>query len=150
MAMPRKDNGVTKVCKDCGVEKPLVEYFMNKGYYTPRCKPCHNYWYRVWRSSPNGKITYRKWSLTERGKEVIENRMANWTKKNAKKKHAQTMVSNAIRDNRLMRGFCSTCGEQNAEAHHKDYNKPFDIVWLCKRHHMDAHYPAVMPSVIEK
>lgn len=30
-----------KICKGCGEEKPLTEYYQNKyGIYQARCKPC--------------------------------------------------------------------------------------------------------------
>jgi len=34
---------------------------------------------------------------------------------------------------------CEKCGEKKSEAHHEDYNKPLDIVWLCKRCHKQRH-----------
>ena len=36
-------------------------------------------------------------------------------------------------------GVCVTqgCGKK-AEAHHPDYDKPYEIVWLCRHHHRDA------------
>jgi hypothetical protein len=30
---------------------------------------------------------------------------------------------------------CDVCGK-DAEAHHHNYDKPLDVVWLCKEHHV--------------
>lgn len=32
---------------------------------------------------------------------------------------------------------CEVCGNPKVEAHHDDYTKPYDIRWLCKRHHWE-------------
>ncbi len=55
------------------------------------------------------------------------------------KTKAQTAVSNAIRDGRLLRQPCATCGAPRAEAHHDDYSRPLDVLWLCKTHHTEEH-----------
>jgi hypothetical protein len=34
---------------------------------------------------------------------------------------------------------CEVCGALSAEAHHKDYSRPLDVVWLCRKHHMELH-----------
>lgn len=45
----------------------------------------------------------------------------------------------AVRVGKLVRQPCSVCGEVNSEGHHHDYSKPFDVIWLCKTHHREAH-----------
>jgi ribosomal protein S27AE len=45
---------------------------------------------------------------------------------------------------RILRGIlkkepCEKCGEIKVEAHHDDYNKPFEIRWLCVFHHHEHH-----------
>jgi hypothetical protein len=34
---------------------------------------------------------------------------------------------------------CAVCGNAKSQGHHEDYSKPFDLVWLCVRHHQDRH-----------
>jgi hypothetical protein len=56
------------------------------------------------------------------------------------RKKANTAVSNAVRDGRLKKHLCWVCGT-NAVAHHPDYSRPLDVVWLCQPHHKQAHAP---------
>lgn len=39
---------------------------------------------------------------------------------------------------------CCKCGAVRAEMHHRDYSKPFDVIWLCRKHHMDEHSRGVL------
>lgn len=56
------------------------------------------------------------------------------------KKRARRIVSNALRDGRLVRQPCETCGtSEDVHAHHDDYAKPLDVRWLCRKHHMLLH-----------
>lgn len=52
---------------------------------------------------------------------------------------AEQMVSNAIRDGRIIRRPCVKCGNPKSEAHHPDYRKPLDVIWLCMKHHREEH-----------
>jgi hypothetical protein len=51
---------------------------------------------------------------------------------------ARNAVSNALRDMKITRQPCFMCG-QDAEAHHADYDRPLDVVWLCDSHHKETH-----------
>jgi hypothetical protein len=31
------------------------------------------------------------------------------------------------------------CGNKKSEAHHTDYSKPYDVIWLCDFHHHQLH-----------
>ena len=39
----------------------------------------------------------------------------------------------------IIRLPCQICGRK-AEAHHYDYNKPLDVLWLCRSHHRRLEY----------
>ena len=45
----------------------------------------------------------------------------------------------AIAKGLLIREPCEVCGKTKVEAHHDDYNKTFDVRWLCVKHHHEFH-----------
>lgn len=57
-----------------------------------------------------------------------------------KKIIARTRVKNAIRDGIINKEKCSVCGCEKSEAHHINYDEPLNIIWLCRKHHLEAHY----------
>lgn len=54
------------------------------------------------------------------------------------RKAANNALNNAVRDGRVKKLPCFVCGEK-AVAHHPDYDRPLDVVWLCQPHHKQAH-----------
>jgi len=52
---------------------------------------------------------------------------------------ARSAARAAIREGRLIRKPCETCGATDVEAHHDDYSKALDVRWLCRRHHREFH-----------
>lgn len=52
---------------------------------------------------------------------------------------SRRITRNAIKRGDLIRLPCEVCGIKKTEAHHKDYKKPFDIQWLCPKHHRELH-----------
>jgi hypothetical protein len=55
-----------------------------------------------------------------------------------RRRKASTAVGNALRDGRLKKMECWVCGGP-AQGHHPDYDSPLDVVWLCPKHHKEAH-----------
>ena len=54
--------------------------------------------------------------------------------------HAHSAVSYAIRTGRIVKQPCQMCGtEIGIHAHHDDYTKPLDVMWLCVVHHKARH-----------
>lgn len=61
---------------------------------------------------------------------------------------AQNICENAIKKGILIRpSLCETCGEPSQQkngrsgiqAHHCDYNKPLEVMWLCQKCHHQWH-----------
>ena len=61
----------------------------------------------------------------------------------AKKGHPKTLiyaeVKRMIHGGEIIKKPCEVCGKEKAQGHHEDYAKPYDLVWLCVRHHQDRH-----------
>jgi len=55
------------------------------------------------------------------------------------KSKARTALNNALRDGKVFKQNCLVCGSIDSEAHHPDYSKPFDVIWLCPKHHAEEH-----------
>ncbi len=55
---------------------------------------------------------------------------------------ARNLVKKAIKAGTLTRpSSCSKCGNTDIriEAHHKDYTKPLDVMWLCRSCHVKTY-----------
>jgi len=52
---------------------------------------------------------------------------------------ANAILNQAISDGIVTRQPCGVCGSPDAHAHHEDYYKPLEVVWLCPRHHNHRH-----------
>ena len=59
--------------------------------------------------------------------------------KHPEKYKARTAVGNAMRSGKLTKLPCNGCGNPEVQAHHNDYSKPLDVVWLCTRCHGKHH-----------
>ena len=66
-------------------------------------------------------------------------RQRGYREANLDKCAARDAVNNAVKRGDIVPGACSRCPEKKAEAHHPDYEKHLDVVWLCRRCHRKLH-----------
>lgn len=52
---------------------------------------------------------------------------------------ARLMVAKALRRGELAKQPCRDCGSVDTLAHHPDYDKPMEVVWLCLTHYREEH-----------
>lgn len=58
---------------------------------------------------------------------------------NKEKFKAHGIVKRAIKSNNLKQKSCIVCGDKKVDAHHEDYSKPLEVIWLCRTHHFHLH-----------
>jgi hypothetical protein len=68
---------------------------------------------------------------------------------NPEKVAARRVVNAAIKHGDLTRGtHCESCAStNNIDAHHEDYSKPLEVIWLCRSCHQRLHDTYVEASV---
>lgn len=141
---------LNKKCPRCQKVKPLSDYYDNrsspigKSYW---CKSCDREVSRI-----RGRINDKKperiaktkaWLRSEKGKDsrkryYIENKL---------KIRIRSLVVRLVRANKIIKLPCSVCGDVRSMAHHPDYSKPLDVMWLCHKHHSEVHrIPSESPS----
>ena len=138
----------TKVCSTCGLEKPLGEFNKkrsNKDGLQSQCRSCFSDYNkaRYAKDPERHKSNVRKY-MAENIENVFQTRMK-MCEKNPNHKNANMVRDLAIQVGVIERpDYCSGCGcsssEHRIEAHHHDYSKPLDVIWLCTPCHsrMDA------------
>jgi hypothetical protein len=117
----------------------------NKEYYADRYKrkradirKKHKEYYARTREERLQKV--KEYAGTVEGKEVALRAQERRRKKFPEKYRAHTAVSNALKLKILFKLPCSVCGTtEDVHAHHDDYTKPLDVIWLCRKHHQERH-----------
>lgn len=130
-----------KRCSNCGAEKPLDQFQIRKASKdgrTASCKECLRERDRV-RNTVEHRVLARKEYAQGKGKEVCNACKIRYIEKNPKKRFVHIKTGNAIRDGKLLKRPCEVCASENVQAHHCDYDKPLEVMWLCPIHHEEWH-----------
>jgi hypothetical protein len=135
-----------KTCFKCQLSKPLEDFYKHPQMADGRlgkCKECtkKDVAENIQRLSkdPEWVIQERKRQREKEELRRVTGRAKSYTKKKYPKKDANSALTNAIRDGRVIRKACEVCDNEDSEGHHEDYSKPLVVVWLCSRHHADRH-----------
>jgi len=152
--------GKTKICTSCGNEKELHSGFyahpkMADGHLN-KCKDCvksrvkkhrvdndhvreydRNRYYNNPERRDYSRKQSRRWIDANKDKAFEQRKI--WRQQNPEKQKAHNSVAYALRARKLTKEPCVVCGNLKSEAHHEDYSKPLEVIWLCRIHHMERH-----------
>ena len=67
----------------------------------------------------------------------------------AKRRKAREIFNHYVRDKHIEKQHCEVCGNEKAEAHHCDYDKPLEVRWLCFKHHRKWHKEHDHPELLK-
>ena len=149
-----------KNCFKCGVAKARTEFYRHPQMadgLLGKCKECTKADALTHRAEnldkiqaydrkrPNaakrrilGRKNYRKRISTPEGR-AREWRLARQYK-NSDRRACYSIVENAIRSGKLKRMPCERCpATEHIVAHHEDYTKPMEVIWLCRSCHGSRH-----------
>ena len=140
-----------KRCFKCEQSLPESEFYKHKAMATGtlnKCKECtkndvrknrkENFEHYAEYEKQRYKKPSRRKALTFRAKV--------WREKNPEAYMAHSAVSRAVKSGKLVKDSCLFCNsDENVHAHHNNYSKPLDVIWLCAKchHRMHANFPMV-------
>ena len=133
-----------KECFKCNTVKPLSEFYKHSQMadgHVNKCKECNKN--DVTSNRNNNLEKYRAYDRArgktpERIKANTEINRA-WRAEDSRRIMAHNQVARAVRSGALVRLPCCRCGETKSIAHHEDYDKPLDVMWLCQPCHKIRH-----------
>lgn len=135
---------MNKRCFKCGDDKPLDEFYkhsrMADGHLN-KCKACTKSDASNHRQENVERIRAydrERAKRPDRIRAAVEQTRV-WRAADSRRAKAHAAVCRALRSGELERQPCERCGEVKAYAHHEDYDKPLDVVWLCQPCHKERH-----------
>lgn len=148
-----------KVCKKCGLEKDLSEFYkkpkMADGHLN-HCITCvkayekdrrakvadHLKAYEKARMNLPHRVQARKeYAQTVVGKAAHKRANDAYSKRYPMAYASRIIVGNAIKSGKLVKATsCSECGStEKIEGHHDNYLEPLNVRWLCESCHKEWH-----------
>ena len=129
--LPRSDfyhrsNGkIANRCRVCDLRRRHVQYSANRD--EERCR--YRQWYRANRDRVRAEQALRQ-------KPRVDNRSYDVKEQARARLHAAVASGLVVKPTACSECQCST---RRIEAHHEDYAKPIDVIWLCSRCHGLRH-----------
>ena len=140
-------------CKLCNTTKGADEFYASNKI---GCKECVKARVRAHRqanlervrsydrmrgSMPHRVAARAEYQHTPQGKQAIARARRSYKLRKPERRAAQVALGNAVRDRRVIPwpvcAIPECCGKP--QGHHPDYSRPLDVLWLCDKHHKEAH-----------
>ncbi len=137
------ENETEKKCPKCKLVKSRISDFYHdrtrsRGI-SSACKVCYN-----------KKRELKRNPRSTRSRRIANIRRAKRYRLNNKDKvESRKIYNKALKSGELIRKPCVKCGEK-AHGHHPDYSKPLEVMWLCRKHHLEEHNGKFSPSPEEQ
>ncbi len=117
-----------KQCRLCHELKTISEFYPKRA----KCKECYASMVLKYRRDNMEK--YREQAARYRRERLAEDGVY------AFKDRARKKLWWATKSGKIEKLPCEVCGTKAEAHHHEGYDKPLNVKWLCKTHHMEAHH----------
>ncbi len=129
-----------KTCFKCGMGKDISEFYRHKAMadgFLGKCKECTRKDEKLRRILNPEKISAREKIRNAKRWDYMSKLSKKWREKNPEKYKAHIKLNNSLRDGKIKKPCaCEICGlDRKLHAHHEDYSKPLEVIWLCARCH---------------
>ena len=143
-----------KTCSKCGQEKPLDQFHRHRGRkdgcqaYCKACQAAHRKTpegeeaRRRYSRSPEGRKAQKRYWQSAKGKETHRRSTSSYKQANLEKIKAHNTTNSAIKAGKLPAPgtkTCEACGKPAVLYHHESYERPLEVMALCRPCHRDRH-----------
>lgn len=148
-----------KRCFKCGQTKCLADFYRHKMMadgHLNKCKECAKKDTRTNRSEnidyyqeydrqranlPHRVEARKQYQSTENYRVSAAKGRKRYVKRHPEIRNAHIIVGNFLRDGKLIKpDTCAECrSTERLHAHHSDYSRPLDVVWLFHTCHVEWH-----------
>ena len=134
----------SKSCFKCNTVQPLSEFYKHSGMadgHVNKCKSCNK---KDVNENRLKNIDYYREYDRERAKNYVRQQASSeiskaWREADKRRSVCHSTVARAIKLGELVRQPCVRCQNEKSLAHHEDYDKPLEVVWLCQPCHKQRH-----------
>ncbi len=105
------------------------------------CRSCSKDYMKTYRENNKKKMQECKSNWYQNNKEHASNYRQTWRKNNRLAHKSHNAVTYALQTGVIEPPEnCQKCNKKEAlDAHHEDYKKPLEVIWVCKRCHARIH-----------
>ena len=131
-----------KRCFKCGEVQPLSQFYRHPRMADGHLNKCRRCTRRDVQENRERRLQhYPQYDRDRYQFDAVRALVTNLNglKRDPVKRRAMRSVANELKAGRMTKGPCEVCGASKVDAHHPDYNEPFVVVWLCRKHHMQLH-----------
>jgi len=121
------------LCRDCENKNAREHYRKNRENFRA--------YKQKYYQDNRGECLQRRRRYYENNQEEIIKKRLRYYKENPKMSKAQYLVKRQIKKGEIKRpNTCEYCEKEGkVHAHHCDYNKPLEVIWLCPKCHKNWH-----------
>lgn len=108
-----------------------------------RCRECTTIYLREYRKREASALAAKDRERSQRPERKEQAARADKKRRlqSPEKIAARKAVFRAIHSGKLQKERCAFCGSVNTQAHHPDYAKPLQVVWVCSKCHREQFHP---------
>ena len=142
----------SKECFKCKTIKCLSEFYkhaqMLDGHLN-KCKECNKQDVLNHRLKNLDKIREYDKQRSKRPERIKLALRVNqqWRSEDKRRSKCHNAVAKAIKNGDLIPIPCIRCGNEKSLAHHEDYDKPLDVMWLCQPCHKQRHKEILLGDI---
>lgn len=135
-----------KKCTVCEKTRPRSEFGKHAKAtdgLRSECLPCKRKREKRWREANSGRRREQVKRSKLKNPETVKRANRAYRERYPERTKAQGALYYAIKRGRVAKPDCceqcnKRCKSHELDAHHHDYSKPLDVIWLCRQCHVDT------------